>query len=54
MITDLQNSDTWKILLTIAINFISSIDTEKEHLTSMQMKFFMDSLTHFVQDIETI
>ena len=31
IIIDLQNFDTWKILLTIAINFISSIDTEKEH-----------------------
>ena len=30
MIIDLQNFDTSKILLTIAINFISSIDTEKE------------------------
>ena len=28
IIIDLQNSDTWKIQLTIAINFISSKDTE--------------------------
>ena len=27
----LQSSDTWKIHLTIAINFISSKDTEEEH-----------------------
>ena len=29
MISDLQESDTWKIQLTIAINFVSSKDTEK-------------------------
>ena len=29
---DLQNSDTWKIELTIAINFISSKDAEEEHV----------------------
>ena len=28
IITDLQNSDTWKIQLTIAINFISSRDVD--------------------------
>ena len=28
MIIDLRNSDTWKIQLTIAINFISSKDAE--------------------------
>ena len=32
IITDLQKPDTWKIQLTIAINFISSIDSEKEHI----------------------
>ena len=31
-ITDLQSSDTWKIQLTIAINFISPRDTEEEHV----------------------
>ena len=30
IITDLQKSDTWKIQLTIAINFISSKDPEEE------------------------
>ena len=30
IITDLQNFDAWKIQLTIAINFISSKDCEKE------------------------
>ena len=29
---DLPNSDTWKIELTIAINFISSKDAEEEHV----------------------
>ena len=28
---DLQKSDTWKIQLIIAINFISSKDTDEEH-----------------------
>ena len=32
IIIDLQNSDTWKIQLTIAINFTSSKDAEEEHL----------------------
>ena len=32
IIIDLQNSDTWKIQLTIAINFIPSRDTEEEHV----------------------
>ena len=30
IIIDLQSSDTWKIQLTIATNFISSKDTEEE------------------------
>ena len=30
IIIDLQSFDTWKIQLTIAINFISSKDTEEE------------------------
>ena len=29
---NLQNSDIWKIQLTIAINFISSRDTEEERV----------------------
>ena len=32
IITDLQKSDTWKIQLTIAINFIYSVDSEKEQI----------------------
>ena len=41
-IIDLQNSDTWKIQLTIAINFISSKDAEEEcvmHSRSNNIKF---------------
>ena len=32
IIIDLQNSDTWKIQLTTAINFISSKDAEEERV----------------------
>ena len=32
IIIDLQNSDTWKIQLTIAINFFSSKDDEEERV----------------------
>ena len=42
IIINLQNSDTWKIQLTIAINFISSKHTEEErvmHSSSDNMKF---------------
>ena len=41
-IIDFQNSDTWKIQLTIAINFIASKDAEEErvmHSTSNNIKF---------------
>ena len=31
-IIDFQNSDTWKIQLAIAINFISSKDAEEERV----------------------
>ena len=42
IIIDLQNSDTWIIQLTIAINFISSKDAEEErvmHSRSDNVKF---------------
>ena len=42
IIVDLKSSDTWKILLTIAINFISLEDTEEEremYSNSDNMKF---------------
>ena len=32
IIINLQKSDTWKIQLTIAINFISSNDADEEHV----------------------
>ena len=32
IIIDLQNSDTWKIQITIAINFTCSKDVEEEHV----------------------
>ena len=30
---DIKTSDTWKIQLTIANNFISSLDNDEEHIT---------------------
>ena len=42
IIIDPQNSGTWKIQLTIAINFISSKDTKEKHVlhsTSDNIKF---------------
>ena len=42
MIIDLQNYDTWKIQLTIAINFISSKDAEEDrvmHSRNNNIKF---------------
>ena len=33
IMTDLQSSDTWKIQLAIAVNFIYSKDTEEERVT---------------------
>ena len=42
IIFNLQNSDIWKIQLTIAINIVSSKDTEEErvtHLNSDNIKF---------------
>ena len=56
----LQNSDTWKIQLTVAINFISSKDAEEEyvmHSNSDNIKFTSyneNTLSHFVQDIKEI
>ena len=42
IIIDLQNSDTWKIPITIAFNFISLLDAEEErvmHSTSNNVNF---------------
>ena len=51
IIINLQNSDTWKIQLTIAIIFISLKDTEEEHvmhLSSGNIKFTSYSEAHDV------
>ena len=59
-IIDPHSSDTWKNQLTIAINFISSKNTEKhnevvnERLIMMLMKLLMISLSHFFQNIKII
>ena len=42
IIINLQNSDTWKIQLTIA------------YLIMTQMTLLMNSLSHFVEDIKEI
>ena len=42
IVIDRQSSDTWKIQLTMAINFMSSKDTEEKHVmhsTSDNIKF---------------
>ena len=42
IIINLQKSDTWKVQLTIAINFISSKDADEEqvmHLESNNIEF---------------
>ena len=53
IIIDLQESDTWKIQLTIAINFISSKDAEKEcvmHSKSNNIEFTSYNEAHEVVD----
>ena len=53
IIIDLQNSDTWNIQLTIAINFISSKDAEEErviHSRSDNIKFASDDDANEVVD----
>ena len=64
IIINLQNSDAWKIQLTIAINFISSKDSEEERVmysNSGNIKFtpYSDAInviekSHFVQDTKKI
>ena len=66
IIISLKNSDTWKIQLTITINFISSKDTEEERVKRLSrdnIKFTSDSevnyvienyLSHFVQSIRMV
>ena len=53
IIIDLQNSDTWKIQLTITINFISSKDAEEElvmHSSSDNINFIPYSDANDVVD----
>ena len=57
--SDLQESDTWKIQLTVAISCISPKDADEERVmhsesnnvksTIMQMKFLIKPLSHFFQ-----
>ena len=65
IIIDFQESETLKIQLKIAIDFISSKYAEevcvmhskgdiKLHFITMQMKLLRNSLSHFVQDIKVI
>ena len=63
IIIDLQNSDTWKIQLTIAINLISQKNTGEErvmHSRNDNIKFSSYNNVnevvddHFVQDIKKI
>ena len=51
IIIDIRNSDTWKIYLTIATNFISSKDTKEEsvmHSSSDNIKFTTNSDENYV------
>ena len=41
IINNLKKSDTWKIQLTIANNFISSIDNNEEHLKSGKIEIMI-------------
>ena len=65
IIIDFQESETLKIQLKIAIDFISSKYAEEDcvmhsksdiklHLITMQMKLLRNSLSHFVRDIKVI
>ena len=60
IIIDLQNSDTWKIQLTISINFIFLKDVEQDRVmhsrrdnikftsyNDVNTKLLMNSLSHF-------
>ena len=67
IIINLQEPDTWKIQLTIAINFVSSKDAEEKHVMhskSENKKFALYNnvngvvdkpfLSHFFQNIKAI
>ena len=62
-INNLKKSDTWKIQLTIAINFISSEDNDKERVMQSKSKNIqfmictnadkvIENLNHFLTDIK--
>ena len=55
IIIDLQESDIWKIQLTMAINFISSKDVDEERLiyTKSDSKQFMtyDNVKNIVDEL---
>ena len=52
IINDLQSSDTWKIQLTIAINFISSKDSEKQR--DMHSRSDSIKLTSYIDANEVV
>ena len=57
IIIESESCDTWKIQLAIAINFISSKDTEEEHVMysyNDAIEVLMHSLSQFVQNTKTI
>ena len=57
IIIDLQKSDTWKIQLTIAINFISSKDAEEDrvmHSRSDNIKLTSDNDANKVVDVVVV
>ena len=52
-IINLQKSDTWKIQLTIVINFISSKDDTEErvlHSKSNNIEFLLDNANEIVSE----
>ena len=50
-IINLQNSDTWKMQLTIEINFISSKDSEEEHVMHSCSKNVKFTTCIYVNDV---
>ena len=50
-IINLQNSDTWKMKLTIAIDFISSKDSEEEHVMHSCSKNIKFTTYIYVNDV---
>ena len=53
IINDLKTSDTWKIQLATAVNFVSSKDTEEEHaMHSKRDKIEIMTKDYFFLDIK--